>query len=46
MLDNNFSYKNVTDKLNNIYNNFNDIITKDVESCKKIQIRNRKKYIY
>lgn len=42
MLNNNFSYKNVAGKLNNIFNNFNDIITKDVELSKKIQIRNRK----
>ena len=38
MYNNNFSYKNVADKLNNIFNNFNDIIMKDVELDKKIKI--------
>ena len=41
MYNNNFSYKNVADKLNSIFNDFNNVIAKDVELNKKIKIRNR-----
>lgn len=41
MSNKNFSYKNVTDKLNAIFKDFNNIIKKDVELSKNIKIRNR-----
>jgi len=41
MYNNNFSYNNVADKLNNIFKDFNNVIKKDVELNKKIKIRNR-----
>lgn len=37
----NFSYSNVTNKLNNIFYNLNDNIKKTIENTKQIKIRNR-----